>query len=87
MPTAVESVRLEYQPGPEAPVPSPRVSWVTVSDVQGWRQSAAELAWGDGATTATATVDGDASVLVAWPFPEPTLAPAIIALAKVARSG
>ncbi len=70
MPTAVQSVRLEYQPGPEVPTPAPRVSWVSVSDIREWRQSAAELAWNDGAGTTTATVDGDASVLVAWPFAE-----------------
>ncbi len=69
MPTVVESLRLEYQPGPKVPVPSPRVSWVTVSEVPGWRQSAAELVWDDGASTTTATVRGDASVLVDWPFP------------------
>ncbi|HSN11597.1 MAG TPA: family 78 glycoside hydrolase catalytic domain [Propionibacteriaceae bacterium] len=85
MPTAVESVRLEYQPGPEAPVPSPRVSWVTVSDVQGWRQSGAELAWNDGVATTTASVDGDGSVLVAWPFPE--LAPRQRGTVKVRVQG
>ena len=68
MPTVVGSVRLEYQPGPKVPVPSPRVSWVTVSDVPGWRQTAAELAWDDGATRTYVTLDGDASVLVDWPF-------------------
>ena len=68
MPSVIDSVRLEYQSGPQVPVPAPRVSWVTVSDVPGWRQTAAELAWNDGATRTNATVDGDASVLVDWPF-------------------
>ena len=68
MPSVVDSVRLEYQEGARTPVPSPRVSWVTVSDVAGWRQTAAELSWNDGATTTSATVEGDASVLVDWPF-------------------
>lgn len=49
-------------------VPTPRVSWVTTSDVAGWRQLAAELAWNDGVTTTNFQLDGDASVLVAWPF-------------------
>ncbi len=68
MPSVVDSVRLEYQEGARTPVASPRVSWVTVSDVAGWRQTAAELSWNDGATTTNASVDGDTSVLVAWPF-------------------
>ena len=68
MPSAVGSVRLELQEGPQVPVASPRVSWVTVSDVAGWRQTAAELAWSDGATRTTSMLDGDQSVLVDWPF-------------------
>ena len=69
MPTAVESVRLEYRLGlPHTPVPQPRVSWITRSDVPGWRQLAAELSWDDGSTTTGFQVDGDSSVLVEWPF-------------------
>ena len=30
MPSVIDSVRLEYQSGPQVPVPAPRVSWVTV---------------------------------------------------------
>ena len=49
MTSAVDSVRLEYrQDSPSVAVPRPRVSWVTRSDVPGWRQLAAELAWDDG---------------------------------------
>ena len=68
MSTAVVSVRLEYQPGSAVPVPAPRVSWVTTSDVSGWRQLAAELAWDDGSAITNVQVDQDASVLVDWPF-------------------
>jgi len=68
MPTVVLPVRLEYQPGSAAPVPAPRLSWVTSSDVPGWHQRAAEISWDDGSTTVTHRRDGDASVLVAWPF-------------------
>jgi len=68
MPTAVASVRLEYQLGSSAPVPAPRLSWVTSSDVPGWRQLAAEISWDDGSRTTNYQLDGDASVLVAWPF-------------------
>ena len=68
MPSAVDSVRLEYQAGTHVPVAAPRVSWVTVSDVPGWRQYAAELEWNDGSSTARSHLDGDASVLVSWPF-------------------
>lgn len=68
MPTVVDSVRLEYRPGSYVPVPSPRLSWVTTSDVPGWRQLAAEIAWDDGARVTNYQVDGHASVLVEWPF-------------------
>lgn len=68
MPTAVESVRLEYGRGSQVPVPAPRLSWVTTSDVPGWRQLAAEVSWDDGTATTNFQVDGDASVLVEWPF-------------------
>jgi len=69
MSTAVDSVRLEYRRGLPTPVPQPRVSWVTRSDVPGWRQLAAELSWNDGRATTGFQIDGDASVLVEWPFP------------------
>ncbi len=68
MSTVVESVRLEYQRTPQVGVPAPRVSWVTTSDMPGWRQLAAELSWDDGAATTNVQLDGDASVLVDWPF-------------------
>ena len=70
MPTAVSSVRLEYRDDPPfVPVPRPRISWVTDSDVPGWRQLAAEVRWDDGSGVAVHRVDTDDSVLVAWPFP------------------
>jgi alpha-L-rhamnosidase len=68
MSTAVASVRLEYQPGTGAPLATPRVSWTTTTDVPGWRQLAAELSWDDGSTITSHRLDGDGSVLVAWPF-------------------
>ena len=68
MPTAVDSVRLEYQAGSGAPHPRPRLSWKTSSDLAGWRQLAAEIAWDDGARVTNYGLDGDASVLVEWPF-------------------
>src|SRR6476661_3549251 len=68
MSTSVESVRLEYQSGRAVPVASPRVSWITRSDLPNWRQSAAELAWNTGSGPVSAVLDGDASVLVNWPF-------------------
>lgn len=69
MSTAVDSPRLEHHSG-MVTVPTPRVSWVTRSDVPGWRQLAAELAWNDGHSTVSFQVDGDSSVLVDWPFAE-----------------
>jgi len=69
MSTAVDSLRLEYRPDTTGVArPLPRVSWVTRSDVPGWRQLAADLAWDDGSRTVNVQVDGDASVLVDWPF-------------------
>ncbi|MGV8908030.1 MAG: family 78 glycoside hydrolase catalytic domain [Propionicimonas sp.] len=69
MSTAVDSLRLEYRPDATGVArPRPRVSWVTRSDVPGWRQLAAELAWDDGFAEVNLPVDGDASVLVEWPF-------------------
>lgn len=46
------------------PTPEPRLSWVTDTDAAGWRQAWAELRLDDEA----ARLEGDASVLVAWPF-------------------
>jgi alpha-L-rhamnosidase len=70
MPSVVDSVRLEYRADPPfVAVAEPRISWVTASDVPGWRQLAAELRWDDGAAAVVHRVAGDASVLVAWPFP------------------
>ena len=69
MTSAVDSVRVEYrQDSPSVAVQAPRVSWVTRTEVPGWRQLAAEVAWNDGVRTVNFQVDGDASVLVAWPF-------------------
>ena len=69
MSTAVASLRLEYQSSAQVPVANPRVSWVTDSDLPGWRQSAVELAWDDGRSTVNVQLDGPESVLVEWPFP------------------
>lgn len=68
MPTAVTSVRCEYAPDARVPVPSPRVSWITASDVPGWRQSGAQLRWVSGGQSVTADVSGDTSVFLDWPF-------------------
>lgn len=71
------------RPRPTVPNPNPRSStvpalrwcpsrgrgsWVTLSDVPGWRQLAAELSWDDGARTTAFQVDGGATVFVGWPF-------------------
>ncbi|MEN0070536.1 MAG: family 78 glycoside hydrolase catalytic domain, partial [Propionicimonas sp.] len=70
MATAIDSVRLEYRDDPPyVAVASPRVSWVTRSEVPGWRQFAAELRWDGGDGAVVHRIDGDESVLVAWPFP------------------
>ena len=69
MPTVVDSVRLEPRPAShQSPVQRPRVSWVTRTDVPGWRQHSAELELSDADAAATHLIEGDASVLVDWPF-------------------
>lgn len=85
MPTVVDSVRLEYRSDSDVPVPSPRLSWVTISDVAGWRQLAAEIAWDDGTRVTNYGLDGDASVLVEWPFA--ALAPRQRGLVRVRVQG
>ncbi|MDR1430982.1 MAG: family 78 glycoside hydrolase catalytic domain, partial [Propionibacteriaceae bacterium] len=51
-------------------VPTPRLSWQTLSDVPGWEQTGYQLQIdrGDGWTTALPTHSAE-QVLVAWPFP------------------
>ncbi|WP_110589613.1 alpha-L-rhamnosidase [Microbacterium suaedae] len=44
---------------------APRLSWVTDTDIPGWRQAAYELASGE---ETTGRVDSAEQVLVAWPF-------------------
>ncbi len=69
MPTTIDSVRAEYgQTAGQVAVAAPRLSWVTASDVPGWRQLAAEIAWDSQGVVQTSAVAGDDSVLVAWPF-------------------
>ncbi len=69
MSAVADSVRLEYRVDtPFVAVAEPRVSWVTRSELPGWRQLAAELSWDDGSGPQVHRLDGDASVLVAWPF-------------------
>ena len=69
MSSTVDSLRLEYRrDSPLTPVPQPRVSWITRSDLPGWKQLAAELAWNDGQRTVNVQLDGNAQVLVDWPF-------------------
>jgi alpha-L-rhamnosidase len=46
------------------PFAAPRLSWVTSDTGPGWRQRSAEIEW----EGESAIIDGDSSVLVAWPF-------------------
>ena len=48
--------------------PEPRLSWRTATGLADWIQASAELQLSTPSGTQTATVDGDASVLVDWPF-------------------
>lgn len=69
MPSVVNSVQLEYLADPPfVAVASPRISWVTRSELPGWQQLGAEVSWDDGSRTEVHRVVGDSSVLVDWPF-------------------
>lgn len=66
MATLVSSIRIERRrDGAYADTPTPRVSWTVQTDMHNWRQASAELRL-DGEDVAS--VDGDESVLVHWPF-------------------
>jgi alpha-L-rhamnosidase len=66
MTATVATLRVEQRSDTDGvTVAMPRVSWTTVSDVDGWTQSSAELEL-DGATVTV--VRGRESVLVPWPF-------------------
>lgn len=62
----VDRVRLGYgaRPG-DAVAPTPRLSWITVTDTAGWSQERVELEW-NGEVVELTTSE---SVAVEWPFP------------------
>jgi alpha-L-rhamnosidase len=67
MPTAprVTITKLEHRAdSPFVPTAVPRLSWVTETSATDWRQAWAELEL----DARTLRIEGDASVLVAWPF-------------------
>ena len=66
----VDGVRTEYGTSAVVGTATPRLSWVVSRAPAGWQHQATELRRLDdeGAVAEEATVDGDASVLVAWPF-------------------
>ncbi|WGT46341.1 alpha-L-rhamnosidase [Tessaracoccus lacteus] len=63
----VASPRLEHGPAVAAN-PTPRISWVTTTAPDGWRQLAAEVSFATDDRTVTVTLEGPDQVLVAWPF-------------------
>ncbi|MGH3378729.1 MAG: alpha-L-rhamnosidase N-terminal domain-containing protein, partial [Actinoallomurus sp.] len=66
MTVTVTAVRAELRSDSRGvPVPNPRLSWTTRSDIAGWTQASAEVEI-DGAESVV--LDGAESVLVAWPF-------------------
>ena len=68
MTTTISSVRLEQRDDQWVPVAAPRLSWITTSDIAGWRQAGAELEWWDGEKTTVVQLDSNESALVKWPF-------------------
>ncbi|MGV8845918.1 family 78 glycoside hydrolase catalytic domain [Tessaracoccus sp.] len=70
MSTVVTPPRLEYgdSRAGSVPVPRPRLTWTTHTDERDWRQVRAEISVSRATGSETASVEGDASVFVAWPF-------------------
>ena len=63
------SVRAEYRTDTHFTASAtPRVSWATETETEGWRQAAAELELTRGTATTTHSVTGRDSVLLDWPF-------------------
>ncbi|WP_210508395.1 family 78 glycoside hydrolase catalytic domain [Naasia sp. SYSU D00057] len=78
----VQRVRAERRnDGAPVATPSPRLSWISETEVPGWIQASAEIER-DGAI---AEVEGDVSVFVAWPFAP--LAPREEAVVRVRVTG
>ena len=72
MPIALKTtIQVEHGPRPDAiPTPRPRLSWRSSVDAPNWWQQAAEVELTlAGKDPVTARIEGDASVLVPWPFP------------------
>ncbi|MEV6641682.1 family 78 glycoside hydrolase catalytic domain [Amycolatopsis sp. NPDC051371] len=53
---------------PFSPTSMPRLSWKTLSRARNWRQASAEIELVTAEARGTASVDGDESVFVEWPF-------------------
>ena len=67
------------------PTPAPDLTWATSTATPGWRQASAELELDRDGGTERATVDGDASVGVPWPFTP--LAPREVVTLRVRTTG
>ncbi len=67
------------------PTATPELTWTTRTVIPGWRQASAELSIERPSGTERATVDGDASVAVPWPFGP--LAPREVATLRVRTTG
>jgi Alpha-L-rhamnosidase N-terminal domain./Bacterial alpha-L-rhamnosidase. len=69
MALVVADLRAEYRSDSSAvAVPRPRVSWKSVTDVDDWRQAAAELRWDADGETSVVQLEGRDAHLVDWPF-------------------
>jgi alpha-L-rhamnosidase len=63
------SLRAEYRADtPFTAGPTPRLSWSTETETDGWLQAGAELELTRASATSTHAVDGRDSVLLDWPF-------------------
>ncbi|WP_326836847.1 family 78 glycoside hydrolase catalytic domain [Amycolatopsis rhabdoformis] len=64
----VNAPRIGLSAEPFVATATPRLSWKTVAGTDDWTQAGAEIELTVGTAGTTATIDGDQSVFVAWPF-------------------
>ncbi|MEU4674785.1 family 78 glycoside hydrolase catalytic domain [Amycolatopsis sp. NPDC023774] len=64
----VNAPRIGSSAEPFVATASPRLSWTTVAGTDNWVQASAEVELTLGTARTVATIEGDESVLLAWPF-------------------
>ncbi|MEV0070889.1 family 78 glycoside hydrolase catalytic domain [Amycolatopsis sp. NPDC050768] len=67
-PVTVNAPRIGSSAEPFVATASPRLSWTVMAGAGNWVQASAEVELALGGARTTATIEGDESVFVAWPF-------------------